>query len=182
MVQVAAMRYSRLAMTFVITAALWGCGPGDDKGKEKKAEPAPPPKAAPAPAPAPAKKKEEKKEEAKPAPKASNKWEGEGWTLLGQEQANRRGESDRITVDPTKKGVKELLIVVEGAPLDLEAMTVTFGNDRQFKANVAQNLSANSASAPIDLPGEKRGIKYIDLTYRTASKGEGKAKVMIYGR
>ena len=176
--QAAATRYSRLGMTLVIAAALWGCGPGDDKGKDKKAEPAPPPKAAPAPPPAPAKKKEE----AKPAPKASSKWESEGWTLLGQEQANRQSESDRITVDPTKKGVKELLIVVEGAPLDLEAMTVTFGNDRQFKANVAQNLSANSASAPIDLPGEKRRIKYVDLTYRTAAKGAGKATVMIYGR
>jgi pyruvate/2-oxoglutarate dehydrogenase complex dihydrolipoamide acyltransferase (E2) component len=177
--QAAAMRYSRVGMTLVLTAALWGCGPGDDKGKEKKAEPAPPPKAAPAPPPAPAKKKEE----AKPAPtKASAKLEAEGWTLLGQEQANRKGESDRITVDPTKKAVKELRIVVEGAPLDLEAMTVTFGNDRQIKANVPQNLSANSASAPIDLPGEKRGIKYVDLTYRTAVKGAGKATVMIYGR
>lgn len=177
--QVAAMRYSRLGMTLVITAALWGCGPGDDKGKDEKAEPAPPPKAAPAPPPAPAKKKEE----AKPAaPKASAKAEAEGWILLGQEQANRKSESDRITVDSTKKRVKELRLVVEGAPLEIEAMTVTFRNDKQFKASVAQNLSANSASAPIDLPGEERGIKYVDLTYRTAVKGKGKATVMVYGR
>jgi hypothetical protein len=178
--QVAAMRYSRLGMTLLITAALWGCGPGDDKGKDKKAEPAPPPKAAPAPPPAPAKKKEEAK--AAPKSSASTKVEAEGWTLLGQEQANRKNDSDRITVDPAKKGVKELLLVVEGAPLEIEAMTVTFRNDKQFKANVEQNLSANSASAPIDLPGEKRGIKYVDLTYRTAAKGAGKATVMIYGR
>jgi hypothetical protein len=170
----ATAKYTRIIICLLTVAALWGCGPGDDKGKtEKKAEPPAPPKAEP--------KKEAKKEA---APKASAKLEAEGWTLLGQEQANRKGETDRITADPAKKGVrvKELRIVVEGAPLELQAMTVTFGNNKQFKADVKQNLSANSASAPIDLPGDKRGIKHVDLTYRTASKGEGKATVMIYGR
>ena len=171
--QIAELRYSRLALTLVITAALWGCGPGDDKGKtEKKVEA---PKAAPAPKKDPAPK-------AEAAPKASAKLEAEGWTLIGKEQAGRKGETDRITADPTKKVVKELRVVVEDAPLELEAMTVTFRNEKQFKANVKQNLSANSASAPIDLPGDKRAIKHIDLTYRTAAKGAGKATVMIYGR
>ena len=171
---IATAKYARIAICLLMVAALWGCGPGDDKGKtEKKAE-APPPKAEPAP------KKEAKKEA---APKPSAKLEAEGWTLLGQEQANRKGETDRITVDPAKKvRVQELRLVVEGAPLELEAMTVTFRNDKQFKASVKQNLSANSASAPIDLPGDKRGIKHVDLTYRTAAKGAGKATVMVYGR
>lgn len=174
---IATAKYARIAICLLTVAALWGCGPGDDKGKtEKKAEPAPP-KAAPAPAP----KKEAKKEA---APRASAKLEAEGWTLLGQEQAGRKGETDRITPDPDKSAmrVKELRIVVEGAPLQLEAMTLTFRNDKQFKANVKQNLSANSVSAPIDLPGEMRRIKHIDLTYRTAAKGTGKATVMIYAR
>jgi hypothetical protein len=168
--------YARIAISLLMATALWGCGPGDDKGKtEKKAEPAAPPKAAPAPEP-----KKDAAPKPKPAPKPSAKLEAEGWTLLGKEQAGRKGESDRITVD-SKDRVKELRLVVEGAPVELEAMTVTFRNDKQFKANV-QHLSANSASAPIDLPGEKRRIKHVDLTYRTAAKGAGKATVMVYGR
>ena len=172
---IATAKYARIAICLLTVAALWGCGPGDDKGKtEKKAEPAPP-KAAPAPAP----KKEAKKED---APKASAKLEAEGWTLLGKEQANRKGDSDRITADPSKKGVKELRLVVEGGPVELESMTVTFRNDKEFKPNVKQSLSANSATAPIDLPGERRNVKHVDLTYRTGAKGAGKATVMVYGR
>jgi hypothetical protein len=172
----ATAKYARIVICLLTVAALWGCSPGDDKGKtEKKADA---PKAAPAPAP---KKDAAPKAEAAPT-KPSAKLEAEGWTLLGQEQANHKGETDRISVNASKPGVKELRIVAEGAPLEIESMTVTFGNDKQFKANVKQNLSANSASAAIDLPGEKRSIKHVDLTYRTASKGAGKATVMIYGR
>jgi hypothetical protein len=165
----------RLAVTLVTVAALWGCGQGDDKAKtEKKAEPAPP-KAAPTPAP-----KAEAPKAA--APKASAKLEAEGWTLLGKEQANRKGDSDRITADPSKKGIRELRLVVEGGPLEIESMTVTFRNDKQFTPTVKQNMSANSTSASIDLPGEKRNIKHVDLTYKTGAKGAGKATVMVYGR
>ncbi len=168
---VATLKYRRVAISLSIIAALWGCGPGDDKGKvEKKAEPP----AAPKPAP--------KKEAAPKAPKASAKLEAEGWTLLGQGQANRKGETDRITPDSAKKRLKELRVVVEGAPLELEAMTVTFGNDKQFKPKVKQKLGADSASAAIDLRGEDRRVKHVDLTYRTAAKGTGKATVMLYGR
>jgi hypothetical protein len=175
--QVAAMRYSRLGMTLLITAALWGCGPGDDKGKDKKAEPAPPPKAAPAPPPAPAKKKEE----AKPEPKAATEIPG-GWKLLGQQQAGPQSERERIEVGRHRGGYNELQVIVQGAPVTFDEVTVTLGNDNQFKPKFQKEQSANS-SIVIDLPGKekKRGVKHVEFVYRTSS-GQGTSTVLLYGR
>ena len=160
-----------LLAALALTTLLWGCGPGDDKGKtEKKAEPAAPPKAAPAPAPAP------KKE----APKAEGP--GPGWTLLGQQQVGFKTEKDRITVGPKEGRFKELLVMVKGASVTIDEMNVTLGNKKEVKLSVAQTLKDGESTKPIDLPGQDRGIRYVDFVYRTAARGDGKATLMLYGR
>jgi hypothetical protein len=175
--QVAAMRYSRLGMTLLITAALWGCGPGDDKGKDKKAEPAPPPKAAPAPPPAPAKKKEE----AKPAPKAATELPG-GWILLGQERASGSNtETDKIKIGAKQGKFKELQVIVQGAPVTIEEMSVLFSGGKEIKLKVQRDFTANSSQV-IDLPGETRNINTVTFLYRTSGTGKGTATVLLYGR
>ena len=157
----------------VMTAALWGCSPGDDKGKtEKKAETPTPPKAAPAPAPAPAPKKE--------APKAEGP--GPGWTLLGQQQVGLKSESERITVGVKEGQFRELLVMAKGAGVTIDSMTVTLGSKKEVKLNVKQDLKEGESSKPIDLPGEARNIRHVDFVYRTTAKGSGKATVMLYGR
>jgi hypothetical protein len=160
---------ARLA-ALVMIAVLWGCGPGDDKGTEKKAAPAAPPKAAPAPAPAP------KKE----APKAEGP--GPGWTLLGQQQADHKTKRERLVVGTKEGRFKELLVMVKGAGLTIDQMTVTLGNKKEVKLIVKQTLKDGESSKPIDLPGEQRGIRQVDFVFRTTAKGQGKATVMLYGR
>jgi hypothetical protein len=151
--------------------ALWGCGPGDDKGSiEKKAEAPPPPKAAPAPAPAP--KKEARKVEGP----------GPGWTLLGQQEVGFKTEKGRIRVGGKEGRFRELLVMVKGAGLTVDDMTVTLGNKKEFKLKVQQELKEGESSKPIDLPGETRAIRRVDFVYRTTARGDGKATVMLYGR
>jgi len=155
----------------MMTAALWGCGPGDDKGKtDKKAEAPTPPKAAPAPAPAP------KKE----APKAEGP--GPGWKLLGQQQVGLKAEQERILVGVKEGQYKELLVMAKGAGVTIDSMTVTLGSKKEVKLNVQQDLKEGESSKPIDLPGEARNIRHVDFVYRTTAKGSGKATVMLYGR
>jgi len=65
----------------------------------------------------------------------------------------------------------------------MESMVVTFGSGEQFKPALRHSFTPNSRSRAIDLPGEKRGILHIDLTYRSVSTAKlGKATVRIYGR
>lgn len=162
-------RKAGLPAVLLMIAALWGCGPGDDKGKtEKKAETAEPPKTTPAPAPAPK----------KAAPKAEGP--GPGWTLLGQQQVDSMSKKDRIVVGPKEGRFRELVVTVKGGALTIDEMTVTLGNKKERKLKVQQELKNGESSKPIDLPGEARGIRHVDLAYRTTAGG--KATVMLYGR
>lgn len=167
--QIAALRYSRLAMTLVITAALWGCGPGDDKGKEKKAEPAPPP--------APV----QKKEEVKPAPKAATELPG-GWVLLGQENVRGNMETDKIKVGTKQGKFKELQVVVKGAPVTIDRMTILFGSGKERQVKIQREFTAKSPSQVIDLPGETRNVNSVEFVYRASGTGKGAATVLLYGR
>jgi len=160
----------RLAVTLLAAAALAACGQGDDKGKtEKKVEPAPAPKAAPTPTP---------KKDAAPKAEAP----GAGWTLLGQQQADHKTEKERIMVGTKEGRYKELRLTVKGAPLTIDEVVVTLGNKKEFRPKFKQELKDGESTRIIDLPGEERGIRHVDIVYRTTAKGTGKATVMLYGR
>lgn len=179
------LRDYRLAGALLMAAVLAGCGPSDDKSKDKKAEPPPPPKATPAPVPpkpAPAPVPPKKVEQAPPkAEKAIPKADAEGWFLLGQQQADHRTERERFEVG-RGQSYRELRVTVQGAPLAISEMIVTFGNEKQFKPSIRQQFDSTASSQVINLPGDKRSIKHVDFVYRTSASGTGKATVMLHGR
>jgi hypothetical protein len=154
----------------LMAVTLWGCGQGDDKGKDKKAEPAPAPKATPAP---PAPPKPAPKAESKPKPAAK----GEGWTVLGQQKADDPSGKERIVVQGKGGTMKEIMVSVEGAPVEIDGLVVTFGNDEQFKPALRDQFKPGTWSRAIDLPGDKRAIKHVEFSY----KGSG-GTVTLHGR
>ena len=173
-----------VVVALLVGATLVGC----DQAKP----PAPPPPApavtpkaqpqAAVPAPAEAPKAQPKATAPTPS-KYGAKLEKEGWTLLGQQQADRKRDTDRIIVGGKKGTFREIAITVDGAPLDMESMVVTFGNGKQFKPALRHSFNATSHSRAIDLPGEKRGIQHVDFVYRSVGTAkQEKATISIYGR
>lgn len=176
-------QHLRVGVALFVGAALVGCGPDTPpappppKVEPRPAPAAPAPVVVPKPAPQPA--------AAAPAPvKHAETLERAGWKLLGQQQADRKGDRDRFVVgaDKGQGSYREIQIVVEGAPLDVDSMVVTFVSGEQFKPALRHSFKANSHSPVIDLPREKRRIQHIDLVYRTVTAQQGKATVKIYGR
>lgn len=175
MVAIAGFRIDRWVIAMVAAFALAACGPDEaDKSKaEKKVEPPAPPKAAP-PAPPPAPKKE-----AKPVPKAET--DTGGWVLLGEQRADRKSGKDRFEIGGRKEGkFRELRVTVKGAPVTIEQMVITLGNGKQVTRALKGEIKPG-ASQVVDLPGEQRAIRHIDLVYR-AGGGAGKATVSVHGR
>jgi len=169
--------YFGVVVALLAGAALVGC----DKSPPPAPAQAPTPQAAKPQAPAAAPKAPAAPVAATPAP--SKELERAGWTLLGQQQADRTRDSDRFTVNKGKTPFREIEITVEGAPLDMESVVVTFGNGEQFKPAIRHSFNANSHSRVIDLPGEKRAIQHIDLAYRSVGTAkQEKATVKIYAR
>jgi len=105
-----------------------------------------------------------------------------GWILLGHKKADFYRDYDRFLVGPERGRFREIQIRVADAPLYLESVVVTFGNRQEFRPNVRFQFNEGSRTRAIDLPGNSRKIRHIDLVYSSASRGRGKASVWIYGR
>jgi len=104
------------------------------------------------------------------------------WELLGRQQVNFRADHDRIEVGRQEGRFKELQVRVEGAPIEMRSMVVTFGNDETFSPRLRHRFDANSTTRVIDLPGNRRTIKSIDFDYASLDRREGRATVAVYGR
>jgi hypothetical protein len=104
------------------------------------------------------------------------------WELLGRQEVSYRGERDRIDVGRREGKFKQLQIRVDGAPVEIQDVVVTFGNDETFSPKIKHRFDENSRTRNIDLPGDRRVIKRIDFAYRSPDRREGKGVVEVYGR
>jgi hypothetical protein len=107
---------------------------------------------------------------------------GGGWELLGQGEADFKKDRDRINVGRREGNFRELRVVVRGAPVEIYDMVVTFADGRTFSPNMRHRFEENSSTREIDLPGDRRAIRYVDFAYRSPNRREGRATVMLYGR
>ena len=107
---------------------------------------------------------------------------GGRWELLGRQEVAFRGDHDRIEVGRQEGRFRQLQIRVEGAPIEMRRMVVTFRNGETFSPTLRHRFEKNSSSRVIDLPRNRRVIERIDFDYRSISRREGTATVAVYGR
>jgi hypothetical protein len=104
------------------------------------------------------------------------------WERLGRHEVNFKADHDRIDVGRHEGKFRQLEIRVQGAPVEIRRMVVTFGNDEKFSANIRRRFDESTRSHVIDLPGDRRVIKRIDFEYVSPNRRAGKATVEVYGR
>jgi hypothetical protein len=106
----------------------------------------------------------------------------QGWEMLGRQQVDFKSDHDRINVGRKEGRFKQLQIRVQGAPVEIEKLVVTFDNDEKFSPELRHRFDEKSKSRNIDLPGNRRAIKRIDFNYRSVDRRQGKATVEVYAR
>ena len=106
----------------------------------------------------------------------------QGWEMLGRQEVDFKNDHDWIDVGRKEGRFKQLEIKVQGAPVEINKMVVTFGNNETFSPELRHRFDENSTSRVIDLPGDRRTIKKIDFNYRSINRREGKATVAVYAR
>jgi len=104
------------------------------------------------------------------------------WQLLGRQDVNFRADHDRIDVGRKEGRFQELQVRVNGAPLEMRKMVVTFANDETFSPTVRPRFDANTKTRTINLPGDRRTIKSIDFDYASLDRRQGRATVEVYAR
>ncbi len=129
-------------------------------------EPTPPPQPVPPPEPIP------------PPPPV---WNASGWTLLGEQSVDGRRDRDKIKIGRDEGKFSRLTMVVLDSDLELIELEIKFGNGKPFRPEVRHLFNENTRTRVIDLPGDRRVIKWIELRYRNLPGG-GRARVQIWAQ
>jgi hypothetical protein len=104
------------------------------------------------------------------------------WQLLGRKTVSFLVERDTIDVDRREGRFRQIMFVVEGAPVEMRDVRVTFGDGYSFHPETRLEFGRDTRSRAIDLPGGDRYIRKIDFVYRKTSGIFRRATVSVYGR
>jgi hypothetical protein len=105
-----------------------------------------------------------------------------GWTVLGEQTVEGRGDRDVIEVGGKEAGrFDRVAIVVQDSDVEVEDIVILFGNGTTFEPKMKHFFREGTRSRVIDLPGKDRAIRAIELHYSN-TPGTGKARVQVWGR
>lgn len=103
------------------------------------------------------------------------------WEKLGQRMVDGKMDRDTISVSREDGRFKTLQLKVEGSALEMYDIVITFGDGSTFSPPTRLQFGNGTASRDIDLPGDKRGIKKVELKYGNLPGG-GRAQVEVWAR
>jgi hypothetical protein len=107
---------------------------------------------------------------------------GPGWDLLGTLSVDMGVDRDTIELGYREGTFSALGLSVAGRDIDIIGMRVTYGNGESERLDVQQFLRDGQRSRPIDLSGNRRFIRRIDLTYAADRKRGPRPEVAVFGR
>jgi hypothetical protein len=110
----------------------------------------------------------------------ADRWDSKGWVKLGEREVNGKVDRDKIEVGRHEGKFTKLTLVVENSDLELLDFEVGFTNGQKFNPKVKHAFKEGARTRVIDLPGDERAIKAIELKYKN-TRGGGNAKVEVWG-
>lgn len=107
-------------------------------------------------------------------------WDSTGWTLLGSQWVDGKRDRDVIRYD-RKDRFDRITLVVSESDLELIDFVVVFGDGERWEPKLKHHFREGQRTHALDLPGENRMIKEIDLVYAN-TPGGGRARVEVYAK
>lgn len=107
---------------------------------------------------------------------------GRDWQLLGQETVDTARDRDVIRVGREEGRFNALVLRVKGGDVNLRELRVIYANGEGDLYRVRAQLPAGSETEAIDLRGESRAIRQVELVYDPGRRGRGRANVEVWGR
>lgn len=105
-----------------------------------------------------------------------------GWVRLGSSHVDGNVDHDKIKVGSGEGSFRALRLDVRGSAVKFDHIIVRYENGQQQQVR-AQFVVANGSSSPaMDLPGNYRNIKNVELWYERGEWGSSKPEVTLYGR
>jgi hypothetical protein len=102
------------------------------------------------------------------------------WELVGQRLVNFRGSRDNIPVYGRDRH-QQIMVCVYNQPVRINDLGVTFKNGGKQDITVRNTIGAGQCTRAIDLKGQKRDLKSVNLAYKALGFGRG-ALVKVFAR
>ncbi len=104
------------------------------------------------------------------------------WTKIGQKDVDFHMDHDRIVASGKGGKFREIHMSVANAPIKFSKVVITYKNGESQTLDFLQDVQVGHETRSINIEGNGRVIKYIDVWYETDSLGGKKARVTAYGR
>ena len=101
------------------------------------------------------------------------------WEKLGTKMVNMQADHDEIIVTGNEGVFTKIKLKVMKAPIHL---LIFFGNGTNKNVVFNKMFAAGSETRVIDLPGNKRVIRKVNLNYKSVAVGSGRAVITLWGQ
>jgi hypothetical protein len=100
-----------------------------------------------------------------------------GWRLLGDAWVSGQFEREVIRVGKYEGRVARVMLVITHSNLDIGDVVVQFGNGQRWSPGLRHAFGDGSRSRAIDLPGNVRFIRGVELVRGAVSGGRAHAEI-----
>ena len=105
----------------------------------------------------------------------------ERWERLGQSRVDGRRDHDDIRVN-TRGGFRAIQLRVQGGAIEFQRVVVHFENGSDTDAEVRDRIQAGGTTRAIDLPGDQRRIRSVEVWYGKDNWGSRRPTLLVFGR
>ncbi len=104
------------------------------------------------------------------------------WQILGKKTVNMKADHDEIIVTASEGRFTAIKFKVVKAPIFVKNFRIIYGNGSSENYVINKRIPRGKFSQTIDLKGNKRIIKKININYKTVPNARGRAHVIVFGK
>ena len=112
---------------------------------------------------------------------AQNYRRGDRWEYLGQSNVDGRRDHDVIRVN-ARGAFRSIQLQVQGAEIEFQRVVVHFENGADTEVAVRDRIQAGGKTRAIDLPGDQRRIRSVEIWYGKDNWGRRRPTLRVYGQ
>lgn len=112
---------------------------------------------------------------------AQNNRRNNRWEYLGQSNVDGRRDHDTIRVN-ARGAFRSIQLEVRGGEIEFQRIVIHFENGADTDVAIRDRIQANSRTRAIDLPGDQRRIRSVEIWYGKDNWGRRKPNLRVYGQ
>ncbi len=104
----------------------------------------------------------------------------ERWQYLGQSNVDGTRDHDNIRVN-SREAFRAIQLRVQGGEIEFQRVVVHFENGADSEVEIRDRIRAGGQTRAIDLPGDNRMIKSVEIWYGKENWGRRRPNLRLYG-